>query len=137
MARLHVKHLMACTRIEVAQAYPGNPYILHGVSYSFDRTATSTGGRIDEMWLFARYFGDVGRYRVELDLVWDDDTRGPTSVLPLPQLLPPVVITAANPVLDRAHRFLFLPAPGVGRYTFRLSAGRKNRPVAHEFIEVR
>jgi hypothetical protein len=138
MARLLVHHFVACERVAVSRAGPDNPYTLHGVSSGMAPVAVAPGQyRFDELWLFARYYASPGRYRVEVDVEWLDGPSGPVGVLALPILLPPVVVAAPEPVVSRAYRLANIPVPGVGRYAFRLSGGKRNRLLAEEFVLVR
>jgi hypothetical protein len=134
--KLHVLHFLVCPRITVNRAGPENPYTLHDVNYPFELSADREFPVTEpELWGYLRVFNGRGRREFAIEVMWLDGPRGPevTAVY----TMPPVTFLGPDEVVCRAWKLAFVSFPGLGRYSFRLGVGRRNRLLAEDVIEVR
>jgi hypothetical protein len=135
-SRLAVQYLIACLGVEVDRAAPENPYTLRGVSYVYEIPGDAEFPvRLDDFWLFARFYNGSGVREVVLEVTWLDGPDGEQEVCDFPPLM--VRFRTGQSVVSRAWRVSAVRFPGNGRYVFRLRPARGNRILFQEYIELR
>src|SRR5215467_1277860 len=74
---LVVKHLIACGRIEVEATAPDALYSLFDVGYRFDLPGDQEWPvRLNEFWLYARFYSGRGSRSFGLSVAWVDSPNG-------------------------------------------------------------
>jgi hypothetical protein len=137
--KIRVQHFLACRGVEVeGSVEPDNPYTLRTVKYGYSVPAdTEFPGELEEVWVFCRLLnlnGGTGRVEFVVEVVWIDGPNGEELTCYFPGLT--AFFPPGETVLSRAWRFARIRVPGQGRYEFRLRAGRRDRLVAQEFIQI-
>lgn len=135
-SRLRVQHLMACPSVAVARAAPGNPYTLRDVGYYFDVPADQEWPvRLDDLWLYVRFFDGRGTRDFAIEVWWHDAPGGSVLVCDFDPLV--VRFPPGDAVHSRVWRVAAVRYPGPGRYEFRLRRSGGQRTLAEEFIHIR
>ena len=131
-----VKYLVACRRVEVTQPVSRSEYTLHDVAYAFDIPSDREWpARIDELWLFVRFYNGEGTKRFTLSVFWlAPPTGGEVDIAhyDLVVRFPPDTIG-----LNWAWNVSRLQFPGQGRYVFRLSDDENGELLADEHVLIR
>jgi hypothetical protein len=135
--RLTVQHFIACPDIRVVRAAPDNPYTLRDVSYYYDVPGDQEWPvRLDDLWLYVRFFGGRRTRAFGVDVRWLDAPNRPQLICEYDPLV--VYFRPGETVHSRAWRFGTIRYPGPGRYHFRLRRSDDDtRTLANEYISIR
>lgn len=135
-SRLRVQHLVACPFVAVGRAAAGNPYTLRDVGYYFDVPADREWPvRLDDLWLYVRFFDGRGAQDFAVGVWWLDAPGGPQLVCEFDPLV--VRFPPGDAVHSRVWRVAAVRYPGPGCYEFRLRRSGRPRVLAEEFIHIR
>lgn len=133
--KFHVQHFLACPDVVATRAVPDSPYTLRDVSYHFDVPASQEWPvRLDELWLYVRFFNGRGTGYFAVDVAWVDSPDGVEEVCSFD---PIAVVFPTDPVHNRAWRVSTVWYPGPGRYRFRLRRSGRRGVLAAEHINIR
>ena len=135
-SKLAVQHFVACAKMEPTAIGLNDPYILFGVSYAYGVVADREWpAKLDELWLFVRFFNGIRTRSFEVDVVWLDGPNGTVDVCTIPDF--EVHFAIDVPVASRAFHVARVRYPGPGRYMFCLRRSGRRRVLAREYIEIR
>lgn len=133
--KFSVQHFLACSDVVVVRVAPDNPYTLRDVSYNIDVPPEQEWPiRLNELWLYVRFFNGRGTRYFAVDVAWLDS---PSGVQEICSFDPMTVPFPSDPVHSRALRVSSVRYPGPGRYRFRLRRSGKARLLAEEYINLR
>lgn len=133
--KFHVQHFVACPAAVVVQAAPDNPYTLEDVRYHFDVPNDQEWPvRLDDLWLYVRFFNGRGTKFFAIDVTWLDPPVGEVDVCTFD---PVAIAFPAEPVHSRVVRVGAVRYPGPGRYRFRIRRSGWRRALADEYINLR
>lgn len=135
--KLVVSHFLACPTVVVDRAGVDNPYTLVDVRYDYWVPADREWpARLDDLWLYTRFYNGrgVGEFELRVDWLDDPNANRPPSIC----LFPPLVVQfpSGTTVLSRAWRVSVIEFPGEGRYRFTLHSRRGQR-LATDYIRIR
>src|SRR5205085_6516795 len=78
---LTVQHFIACSSVVVRNVGPQNPYTLKDVCYFIEVPADREWPvRLDDFWLFARFFNGRGLKEFAIEVIWLDGPDGEEEI---------------------------------------------------------
>lgn len=127
-----VKYLVICSRVEHSAGL-GSPYSLREVRYSLEVPPDREWPvRLDELWVFVRFYNGTESRRFTLAVVWLDSPGGEIDIAYFDLA---GYFREGQHVMDRGWNVSVVRYPG--RYVFRLTDDVTGDVLADDYVQIR